>query len=285
MLSQRSVIAKAKRLAESARYGRIGIRDFENAFPDISAQLRKDADAPWLPLWGQSLNRDQLAGHTIVDPKILSVIGRIAKTKIRDRNGYHAGLIHTYGYLFSWLATPYGLKHERWTEGIIAKGLGLPHRLFQKNLEQGTFLQNVTVLLTHIVLRRQKSALRELQKVIAPPSLASYSVSHLASRRITETFTVPVPNSSRQSYRLLTDIIEFKRAISGYRALLVYSYDTGHYKSNRLITCFPISKSTIRELTTESRFGKKQLLTPDFNIFLPHFRQQELIGERKIDGD
>jgi len=42
----------------------------------------------------------------------------------------NAGLIHVYGYLRSSVVTPYGPKHARWTEGAVARALGLaPARL------------------------------------------------------------------------------------------------------------------------------------------------------------
>lgn len=47
-----------------------------------------------------------------------------------EHPGTDAGLAHVYGYLLSTAATPYGLKRDRWTGGVLAAALGHDRRHF-----------------------------------------------------------------------------------------------------------------------------------------------------------
>lgn len=88
---------------------------FEEVLPDLSAELRLLREDPiWLELWGTSLNYEKNVNNHIVDSELLLSIGELAGWKEKETLFFHAGLLHTYGYLFSKLSTPYGYKRERW---------------------------------------------------------------------------------------------------------------------------------------------------------------------------
>ena len=87
----------------------------ENSCSDLCEHWKrlKEATSLYL-LWGKSWNFDEHAGQQIVDPYILDLLSEQLQYVV-GTDLVHAGIIHTYGYLFSQLETPYGLKRVRWT--------------------------------------------------------------------------------------------------------------------------------------------------------------------------
>ena len=77
-------------------------------------------------LWAASSNHDELAGGRIVHPRILRALERRlgVGSHPRGRVG-HAGVLHTYGYLFSNLRTPFGLKRRRWVHPGLERSMDL----------------------------------------------------------------------------------------------------------------------------------------------------------------
>src|SRR5205823_4357190 len=105
-------------------------------------------------LWGTSINYDELAKAIIVHPAILRALDKsfvshapmevqnidaqapesVATARLlgvaptHDPAGHplaHAGMEHTYGYLFSVLKTSFGYKRARWVSGESERGFGL----------------------------------------------------------------------------------------------------------------------------------------------------------------
>lgn len=56
----------------------------------------------------------------------------------------HAGLMHTYGYLLSTVATPYGLKRERWLTTDLAMALGEPPTQFYPTASTVPLMERVS---------------------------------------------------------------------------------------------------------------------------------------------
>ena len=72
-------------------------RDLKSVGPWLHRQIVRDSKCPaLLNLWGQSINHDEHAGLTIVEPAILQTIGQIAGIPMTGPI-VHAGLQHTYG--------------------------------------------------------------------------------------------------------------------------------------------------------------------------------------------
>jgi len=92
----------------------------------LATQMEADAKRRGpLSFWGRSSNTDEVTQSQIVDPAIIALIGRLAQKKLSPVTP-HAGLQHTYGYLFSEIETPYGMKRDRWTETTLENALDIP---------------------------------------------------------------------------------------------------------------------------------------------------------------
>ena len=257
---------KTRALLEKSSNGRIAIGAFEKEYPSVSSQIRADAKSTWLAAWGQSLNFDEHEKQRIVDPKLLTTIGRLSKVAIREQDRYHAGLTHTYGYLFSLLKTRYGFKRERWTSGVIARGLGLPAHLISPNPQSGTLLLNVTWLLTRIAFSRsqQRSFFKE---TLVPSELATLDFKRLKIQRLEE--KIPVTRSRKLRNRvtsIFSDLVTFPKPQKENSVLLIYSYRFGN--EQKLISCFPISATACEEILNQP-FGSSVRIRPRYNAHIP----------------
>ena len=283
---------KTKQLLSTASHGRINIRNFEKRFPGISNQLRADAGADYLDWWGQSLNVDEFEQALIVDPKILSTIGRIAKYPIRDGQRYHAGLIHTYGYLLSVLPTRYGYKRERWTSGVIESGFGLPRGVLSPSPESGTLLKNASFVLMSLALsfeaKTQQAPMDLADFDDLPTKLRAYSFNRIAVTRIMESVRI-ARNRQPCTVELFTDIARFKRPTAAAESLLVYSYQLKNQsrgskaEPRKLVTCFPVSKpmriSLVEEVET-----KNSTVRPRYNLVVDGLPKEGLTGKRTVQA-
>src|SRR5262245_61263712 len=122
---ERAAVAMTK----AAEQGRAVAPVLRQRCPRVYQQLLRDRHHPALfSLWGRSLNVDEVARQTIVHPAIVSAIGAVTGIPMRGRI-VHAGLEHTYGYLFSLIETPYGAKRDRWTSVSMERGFGVDRTL------------------------------------------------------------------------------------------------------------------------------------------------------------
>lgn len=263
-----------EKLLATSRNGRIGIRNFGSAFPNLLEQIRQDRNSPFLKAWGRSFNVDELARKKIVDPKILSTIGRIAGIDIRDGNSYHAGLTHTYGYLLSLLKTKFGFKRERWTSGIIEKGFGLAERCFAPIPKQGTLFANVSHFLTTVTFTKTIKT----ESVLIPDSLLTFPYNKLTGTRIIESCNF-APDQHTTKIKLITDIVDFSKPIKKCSSLLIYSTLSNGKQS--LISCFPIFAQSKRELIDNAIENSTSIKTR-FNLAVANFPAEGVFGTRKI---
>ena len=258
----------------TAKNGRIGIRAFETNLLQIAKQIRQDAQSAWLGVWGQSLNYDEHEQAQIVDPKLLNVIGRIAQHPIRDGRSYHAGLMHTYGYLLSNLKTRFGYKRKRWTDGLIESSLSLEPGVLSPRPGQGTLLQNVSFMMSQIAFptEQQKPA---LPTDTIPDSLQRVRFDRLNITRITEEVQL---SSSRKRLKIYTDLVRFKPACP-LDYLLVYSIKSG--STSQLITCFPTNTISAKELLANAESNDTPI-RPRFNLAFDNFPTTGLNGKRTV---
>ncbi|HLS93870.1 MAG TPA: amino acid deaminase [Microbacterium sp.] len=101
--------------------------------PSLDAVLplvRADRAAGLLPAWGWSTAVDENVGSAVVDRDVFDALHEAAGIDASFPVG-HAGLVHVYGYLFSAVETPYGLKSDRWNDGVLARLLGLAPSWFR----------------------------------------------------------------------------------------------------------------------------------------------------------
>src|SRR5262249_13847493 len=150
----------------------------------------------------------------------------------------HAGLQHTYGYLFATLDTPYGPKRERWLSNHLERGFSLDPTLFSERPKLGTLLANITWFLGAIALRDrpgQRSRLNADAAGVAP-ELIGYDYARLSVERIIEQVRSPGPH--RSVVTLITDLVPFLVRPDGDNVdtLLVYSVESGQRATRRIIT-------------------------------------------------
>src|SRR5437660_421137 len=137
----------------AAENGRPVVPLLKKHCPPIHRQIVADGNTPGLlSFWGRSANVDENVGETIVHPAILQAIGQLAGVPMRGRF-VHAGLQHTYGYLFSLIDTPYGAKRDRWLTTDLENGFGLDPTLLGDRPRKGTLLGNLTWFIGRIVFR------------------------------------------------------------------------------------------------------------------------------------
>ena len=149
----------ARLLSAEADAGRDVGPVFAARTPGLLRQLDADAANPaLLELWGESINYDELANGEIVRPETLAFLAaRLGAAGPRGRI-IHAGLEHTYGYLFSLLPTKFGFKRARWVRPDIEQGLGLPRGAAGPAPSEGTLLSNITCLAGGIALMDDPAA-------------------------------------------------------------------------------------------------------------------------------
>lgn len=261
------------RILATAKHGRIGIRAFEAHLPGIAKQIRQDGRSSWLDNWGHSLNVDEHEAAPIVDPKLLNVIGRLAQHPIRDGRSYHAGLIHTYGYLLSNLKTRFGYKRQRWLDGLIEQSLQLERGVLSTDPPQGTLLQNVTYLISQIA-----SDAKPINS--APETIpASLLRLNLASFRITRIVEKVQLGRSRSLLKVQTDIVHFRSGCP-LESFLVYSIE--QRRKRQLITCFPMRKQHVQQLVSDAERNDTPI-RPRFNLAVPDFPKSGIMGKRTVE--
>lgn len=263
---------QVEHLLSAAHHGRVALRAFREQLPELSEQIERDRESPALDLWATSVNYDENAKTRITDRKLLNAIGRIARCPIRYGNAYHAGLLHTYGYLLSQVDTPYGKKHERWTSGQLELGLGLPSGSLLDYGGESSLLQNATYLFSSLAGNRQSVA--EIKYL--HPSIRDYDTSRLERRLIRE--VVEIQGGDR--FELDTHLISFPVSSSGQVALLVYGVRLGGGPF-RLVTGFPLSEESVGQLLAEEHFGIARSIRPRYNALVEGF-PAEAFGTREL---
>jgi len=211
----------------------------------------------------------------IVDPKILNVIGRLAHCPVRQGKQYHAGLIHTYGYLLSNLKTQYGFKRKRWTNGNIEKALGLlPGTLIGRH-DESTLFQNVTYLVGRIAWDnkdriKQVNSLNHVSDKLRKIRFEELSVERIEEKVSTRRGSKPL--------HLYTDLVKL-RSGSPIDALLVYSIrESGKQK---LVTCFSAGLPMIKELVKSAKANETPV-QPRFNVAIGNFAKPGKPGTRRV---
>ena len=250
--------------AEAAAGG--GLEQVMKAYvPGFLKQLDSDrSNRAALDLWGRSVNFDELAHGVIVSTGILNFIaGRLDAPK-PDGLIMHAGLDHTYGYLFSLLQTQFGFKRARWIQPYIEEGLDLPRGLISPAPPQGTLLANVTCLAGSIALRDDKTDFPLLKKAWA--RCAAPLRKFRARGRIRLTEEVSLAGGRKVSLR--TDLVAFKKVYGGNSHLLVYSvYDSAAGRAV-LITAFPVAPGFVKSVTAPDTLGENKPVQPRYNAYV-----------------
>jgi hypothetical protein len=168
-------------------------------------------------LWGLSRNIDEsnlASGRRTVPANLIQFL-----------NGYwnapydsdfifgHAGLNHTYGYLFSILETPYGYKRARYVRHEIEAGFGIKEGILSGTPKQGTLLLNLTLFAGKIAFRDDPAGRDEIDRLFkskaktAPLDLIKFDFTKLQPKRLNEVIT-----TEDQSIEMRTNLIPFLEA-------------------------------------------------------------------------
>ncbi len=249
--------------------------------PGLLRQLDADRPTPVLQLWGESINFDELARGTIVEPAILSFLAsRLGAPQPRGLYA-HAGMEHTYGYLFSLLPTKFGFKRARWVRPDIETGLGLPRGLLGPAPAEGTLLANVTCVAGGIALRDDPAAYALLERMLPYCGAAAraYAARPVKHSRLTEEVALP----GGRTVALRTDLVPFKAAAGGNTHLLVYSVYDSALKRAYLVTAFPVNSGFVKTVLAPAGLGKGKPVQTRYNAYVEGFTGAgKFKGERKV---
>lgn len=275
----------ARLMLKAAREGKPLKPVLKACCPWIETQLRKSARSPeLLGLWGQSVNVDEHAGTVIVEPPILQILGELAGAPLLSPV-VHAGLQHTYGYLFSLIETPYGKKRDRWLAPDLDEGLGFDVPTLRDDPEEGTLLLNLTFCLARIAFRNQPELLERVETCSAgvASSAKKYPYDKLRIRRVVERVTIPSGRRKRTKIELYTDLVSLKPTRkSAEKTLLVYSVLNGRRLGLQLITAFPVSGNHAEEITALQNQGEHVEVRTRYNAYVEGLSEQPAFGRRFI---
>lgn len=252
MEPDRYLAEAARAMITAASRSQSAVAVLKRHCPHIYHQIRQLRECPsLLALWGRSRNVDENVGQVIVHPAILQAIGQLAEVPLRGRI-VHAGLEHTYGYLFSLLETPFGYKRERWTRPDIEDGFGIAAPSLRAEPAEGTLLTNLTWFAGRIAFRDRPRELRVLRRMapLVSSVVKEYPYAGLGPCRVVEEVTCKQAGGRKRLVRLQTDLVPFlfpSADSAGDSHLLIYSIVSGGVA--RLVTVFPVGAALVEELT------------------------------------
>lgn len=258
----------------------------EERVPGLLAQVRADSAHESLKkFWGKSINFDEGAKGTIVLPALLELLASEMNVHGLERKSVrgeivHAGMEHTYGYLFSTLKTPFGFKRARWVRDDIEYGFGLTRGLLGPNPSEGTLLANVTYLAGRIAFRSNHHLMAALEGLPAAKELLQYDFSKLTVSRLEETV------QADREVKFRTDLVVFPNVdpTKTNAALLVYSiYDAG-IGVPQIITVFPVETTFVTRVLSPVDLGEGKPVISRYNAYVDGVTglTPSLTGTRKI---
>jgi hypothetical protein len=236
---------------------------FNAAVPEIRNQIERDRAIPGLlGFWGLSINYDEFVQGTILDPRILDLLLSLEGASAREDRITHAGVEHTYGYLFSVLKTAFGYKRARWVQGEIDAGFGFTQPTISPTPQEGTLLTNATTVFGKIFWRDRPEVLRRIAPLTQKHSdIKQFYVSSLKIDRLVE---------KTSAATLITDIVAFQFPSGGTNThLLVYGWENPETGERKLITAFPVALSFIQQVFDPSNLGERRPIISRYNAFIP----------------
>lgn len=227
--------------------------------PTLLEQIFTDSKDPLLPqFWGQSFNFDSNAKKTIVDEKIIKDLQHIFGIQ-NDNQKVHAGIIHTYGYLFSIIETPYGYKRKRWIEPTLNTGFSLSSLALSPFTVDGGMFSNVTFFAGKIVFKTEERQTQLAALKNVANEVFTYDYSKLKKFRLEEEI---------ETYVLVTTFVEIPKSSDENSFLLIYSTVNKLTGEEKLITAFPVNKETFQKTTAPAELGDNKKITLRYNAYL-----------------
>ncbi|MGZ3686974.1 MAG: hypothetical protein ACXWP5_13640 [Bdellovibrionota bacterium] len=250
--------------------------------PSLFRQIKTDSLHRTLQdLWGRSINYDEFAKEQIVHPAILETIREamgvtvtpFAHPKFPQETIFHAGMEHTYGYLFSIVKTPFGFKRARWVQGEIEKGFGLPDEVLNPRTPAGTLFSNVTYFAGRIAFAGDAPLLAKLESDASSVAIAvrKFPYAKLRPVRLEEVITAMDKDGRSREVILRTDLVPFFNHPADPKSdaqLLVYSVVDPSEGGAHLITAFPVADSFADGIFAAGTLGDAKPVTTHYNGFV-----------------
>lgn len=231
------------------------VQQLEPELPGLSGNL-KNAREISARYWTDSTPFDELAKEYILPENVLNALG-IRHETTGGVVHVPAGMMHTYGYLFSQLKTPYGLKSKRWVESRLDERLGLPPGTFSPVPPRGEFASNVTAAFLKLVGERS-----------SVPGAAKLKLKEKAAGFVEQKLVWKTPNGKTEKASVFTHLVPLK-ALPDYQTadayLLIYSVVSGGRR--RLVTGFPIEEK-FAESIMKTPAGAGASFNPRFNLYV-----------------
>lgn len=227
----------------------------EDELPGLAGNLKRAGEIS-AKYWTESTPYDELAKEYILPDKVLDGLG-IRHEETGGVVHVPAGLMHTYGYLFSQLKTAYGLKGKRWVESRIDERLGLPQGTFSALPPQGEFASNVTAAFLKLVGERPSVS-----------GAAKLKLKTKAAGRLEQKLEWKTSDGKSEKASVFTHLVPLK-PLAGFENadayLLIYSVVSGGRR--RLVTGFPVSAS-FAESILKTPPGASASFKPRFNLYI-----------------
>lgn len=248
--------------------------------PDLARQIQEDGKKnEVIGSWGPSVNYDENAKGIIVHPPILDAIIDWAGAPPREDRMVHAGLEHSYGYLFSNLKTPFGYKRARWVKADVELGFGLSRGTLGPAPAKGTLLSNLTFLMSQFVFQGEPKNLNNAKKLewSISPEILTLKYEKFKHIRLEE---------EAKGIILRTDFIAFSGQPSDQKNthLLIYSVQKPGGK-RVLITAFPVETSFVERAVKADTLGDSKPIQARYNAYVPELptpSQPPVMGVRRM---
>ena len=247
------------------------LRIIEENNPALYNQILTDSKDPYLTMfWGRSLNFDSGARKKIVDDKIIQDLQAVFNIK-NDNKIVHAGIMHTYGYLFSTIITPYGHKRKRWISPSLNSAFSMSENSFSPETIDGGLLSNITYF-SGMLAFKNKTELGLLKNV--SNEIFTFDYSKLSVDRVEETI---------KGYTFVTTLVSFpvKILVEENDYLLIYSIIDHTLNKEFLVTAFPVNAESRDEITEEVNMGNNKPIKLRYNAYLEGIGNN-LTGTRKL---
>jgi hypothetical protein len=231
------------------------VESLEDVLPGLSGNLKtaKEVSAKY---WTDSTPFDEVAKAYILPDNVLDTLG-IRHETTGGVVHVPAGMMHTYGYLFSQLVTPYGLKGKRWIESRLDERLGLTAGMFSPLAPQGEFSSNVTAAFLKLVGERPSL-----------PSAAKLKLKAKAAGSVEQKVVWTTPDGKTEKASVFTHLVPLK-PLPGFEStdshLLIYSVVRDGRRL--LVTGFPVDDK-FAESIMKTPAGKSASFKPRFNLYI-----------------
>lgn len=250
--------------------------------PVIHSQILLDSNDSFLTkLWGRSHNFDSGAKEIILDYSLIENIQ--SKFGIKNDNKIvHAGIMHTYGYLFSTLNTPYGFKRKRYLNGTLDNAFGLEN-ILNPAPKSGTLFSNLSYFCGKIAFSNAEfvMSLDKLKNI--DPKIKNFDFKNLKIVSLHEEVTSDKINFP---YVLSTYFVKFQSPDLEDKNTHLLIYKVTNQKTNKeeLITAFPINQQSYLKSIDSNLLGEDRPILVRYNAFIGENNATRLSGKRWISG-